>query len=136
MTNEYLKTETSFGQAQYSVQCDGEVWIAWPAGVTLRGVKYSRLSAQTLPDGLSCYLFRQDGRTPIVEAEQAVRAEVCRLKPLLATPLAQARARVDKARGDVLAAEHAAEHACTKLVAYRQKAEEAEAALYTLEVSA
>jgi hypothetical protein len=133
---DYPTTETSFGPAQYSVQCDGELWIGWPDGLTLNGVKYRRVHGQTLPSGERCHLIREDDREATDAARSAVRAEVCRLKPLLVTPLAQARAVVDKAHGDLLLAQHAAEHACTKLADYRKKAEQAEAALYALEVSA
>ena len=128
-----MNTETNLGPAKYGVQDDGQMWLMWPDGLTLDGVRYSRASVQTEDNGPRYYLVREDGKDATQKAKNMVCGEAVRLRAVLVTPEAQARAQVVKARGDVLAAEHTAAQACQRLAEYRAKAQAAELHLMALE---
>ncbi len=100
--SENLSTETKFGPARYHVHEDGELTLVWEGGLTLNRVTYVTASVRSYPNGASATLRRAEWRkeaTP--QARAAVCAEVKRLRPLLVTPQARARAAVELAASRV-----------------------------------
>lgn len=126
-------TETTFGPAEYHVNADGNVWLSWPAGVTIHRVHYRRASVFGERNRGHVMLERERwDQQPTQAAYHAVREEHTRLTPLLATPERIARACVVSAESAVKYAERDRQQAEEKEAQARAALEEAREVLARL----
>lgn len=104
-------TPTKYGPASYSISADGCLSLQWPA-LTVNRVQYGYAHAYETRDKYrpdrkrpEVFAHRKDGKETTLAALIGFREELERLAPVLVSPEACARARVEEARARLAQAE-------------------------------